>query len=482
MRAVPLGQKLIPEEIIERAHEMVESGLSVRETARRLDVQPTQLRNKLKARGTKMRTQSESAAHRNRESAHRQHAADIAAEEIIRIFKTEDVSLYEIAERFGTARKNVRRILAEAGIPQDEIEKRQRRQIGAASTLEARKGIDLDQVAAEYATGVNLATLAEKYGVAYVTLSYRLSQMGIEIRDSRRWEFRQDAFSTLTPEAAYWVGFIEADGNIGKDRPTITIRLQEADTVVLEDFCDWIHLDRAAIKHRMHRDGFGECLLTLQSQTMYEDLMRYGIVPRKSWNWSGGFAIPDDLMPHFIRGWFDGDGVASFNKGRYVNGKLAVVGIAGLRDSLEWLQEYLQRSMPEGSVKLRTPPGKPEYFAVLEIMQKAAIATFHEYVNGTPRLERKWAKLDLHYEQWLKFGNAHWKSTLEIAERVKSLSQNGWIAATDQELAEELEVLATDDELLTQLNDVLLVKTASLELPEDIMDELGGPHLNFHNE
>jgi len=119
IRDLPLGWKLITEETVERAHEMVEDGLSVRETARQLDVHPAQLRSKLKVRGTKMRTQSESAAHRNRQLAHRQHAADAAAEEIIHIFKTEDVSMYEIADRFGTARKNVRRILTEAGIPQD---------------------------------------------------------------------------------------------------------------------------------------------------------------------------------------------------------------------------------------------------------------------------------------------------------------------------------------------------------------------------
>jgi len=42
-------------------------------------------------------------------------------------------------------------------------------------------------------------------------------------------------------------------------------------------------------------------------------------------------------------------------------------------------------------------------------------------VNGYPRLERKWTKLDLHYEQWQKFGNSNWKTDADIAARMRAM-------------------------------------------------------------
>lgn len=411
----------ISEETVERAHELVESGLSARAAAREVGVEYSSLYPRLKKRGTRMRTQSASASHRNREQAFRQRAADQAVEQIVSAFKETPSSLDVIADRFGTDRINVRRLLKDAGITQDEISIRQRNQTGLKSTIEARKGVNLEMVATEYLAGASLVSLAAKYGVHYVTLSARLSDLGIEIRDNRKWQFRQDAFTTLTPEGAYWLGFIEADGNIGRDKPTLTIRLQERDLIVLEQFADWLELARENITHRVHRNGFGECLLHVTSQTIHDDLVSYGIVPRKSWNWSGGFNIPNELLGHFVRGWFDGDGVAGFNMGKAANGAMSVLGFSGLSDSLAWLRDKLSDVMPIDSLHLRNPrPGAP-HFAVLDITQKAAIAAFYEFANGFPRLERKWAKIDIHYEQWQTFGNKNWKADPEIAARIRAL-------------------------------------------------------------
>ncbi len=117
-----------------------------------------------------------------------------------------------------------------------------------------------------------------------------------------------------TPEKAYWLGFISADGCI-----VATKTLPEGSHLNLKlAIRDKGHLVKlketlgafAAIRTGLH-DGFGKLMgyaeFNLRSGRITESLVALGVTPRKSATlvpWDG----PADLMPHYWRGMFDGDG------------------------------------------------------------------------------------------------------------------------------------------------------------------------------
>ena len=137
----------------------------------------------------------------------------------------------------------------------------------------------------------------------------------------RRYALDETYFDQIdTPEKAYWLGFITADGCIGENAAG-----QPADLRIGLAVCDDGHLRKLCIALGSNRpvlyydDG---AVVTFGSRHLADSLGRLGVVPRKSLNetpWDG----PPDLMPHYWRGLFDGDGTIFVSKGSWC------VGICG---------------------------------------------------------------------------------------------------------------------------------------------------------
>lgn len=132
---------------------------------------------------------------------------------------------------------------------------------------------------------------------------------------SRRVRLNEDYFNTIdTEEKAYWLGFIYADGCIYKgDSPNsyrLQINLKAADKNILIAFQDAIESEYKLQDKKVN--GKDAALLKINSTKMCLDLMRYGVVPRKSSGCKFPVEVPKELERHFIRGYFDGDG--SVNK------------------------------------------------------------------------------------------------------------------------------------------------------------------------
>ena len=118
-----------------------------------------------------------------------------------------------------------------------------------------------------------------------------------------------------TQEQAYWLGFIAADGSIvlsGTKSYSLRIELSERDAKHLEAMAASLGTDKP-VRHSVRRNGgslggAGEfAYLAIDSWRITEALQRLGVTPRKSATaepWDG----PADLMPHYWRGLFDGDG------------------------------------------------------------------------------------------------------------------------------------------------------------------------------
>ena len=137
----------------------------------------------------------------------------------------------------------------------------------------------------------------------------------------------RDFFNVInTEEKAYWLGFIFADGyisfseaNMKKGQLATTycvgIKLQISDSDHLKKFNKSINGNYKVFTETAYPDGFRKKItksakILVYSEQMYKDLNKYF---DRDKTYTAEFPdIPVELMRHFIRGYFDGDGCFTF--------------------------------------------------------------------------------------------------------------------------------------------------------------------------
>jgi hypothetical protein len=161
------------------------------------------------------------------------------------------------------------------------------------------------------------------------SIELKASRMGL-----KKYPYTCDYFyfnDIDTEEKAYWLGFLTADGWISKSKQTnagVTgIELQYSDIGHLKKFnksiCGNYQItDRwrsCSISTKDKEKKHHTCVIRIFSTTMYEALCRLGFSNNKSYD----FCMPqirDDLIKHYVRGYFDGDGCLCYtNKSFRIN-------------------------------------------------------------------------------------------------------------------------------------------------------------------
>ncbi len=127
----------------------------------------------------------------------------------------------------------------------------------------------------------------------------------------QRYFVDENAFNRLTPATAYVLGFIYADGNVftRKRGGSVEYRLTIAniDKPLLNQIRTVL---RSAHPLGKFKSGVNTCYhLTIGNRPLVESLISLGVTPRKSKTIQWPNLAPD-LVPHFVRGYFDGDGWA----------------------------------------------------------------------------------------------------------------------------------------------------------------------------
>lgn len=122
-----------------------------------------------------------------------------------------------------------------------------------------------------------------------------------------------------TPNKAYILGFLYADGNLTQHGYGIRLFLQDRDKNILEDILAELksnyplHFYDYSYKPN-HRNQYG---IFISNKYMFNSLLNCGLTPNKSLTLKYPTCIPDKYQKDFLRGYFDGDGTLHSSK----NGK-----------------------------------------------------------------------------------------------------------------------------------------------------------------
>lgn len=239
-------------------------------------------------------------------------------------------SLLNIATEIHSTRKTVSKKLKEFGV--QVINKR----FITQETLDIIK---------ERLKTESLTKICKDLHVTSGNVSKKLRKQGVQIiNQHNKTKFNENVFDSIdTEEKAYWLGFLFADGYIDssplksnrKSYYSFGLALQIRDINHLLKFNKFIQHNKTNIITYTNDPIRPSCRWCIRNKHLWETLNSLGHTPQKSLN----LKFPNldifknkSLIRHFIRGYFDGDGCLTYDRGynkklgNYMKPRLGFIG------------------------------------------------------------------------------------------------------------------------------------------------------------
>lgn len=182
--------------------------------------------------------------------------------------------------------------------------------------------------------------LSKEYGVSIGRISQIWAKAGLKGKDARVYTIKnENIFKTIDNESAYLLGFIGADGCLykypdgDKRQDVLSIIIQRQDRKILELFQEKIQTNKPISESKNKYVS-----LQISSNIISEDLRNLNISYRKTYE-NTIANIPNEYMPHLIRGYFDGDGSIKVDNNMISN---THINISGYYKNLIKIQKYLE--------------------------------------------------------------------------------------------------------------------------------------------
>lgn len=235
------------------------------------------------------------------------------ARKIIKMMFEENMTYKEIGqELFGTGYskpyKIVKKFKEELGIPKDIV-------LSISSYYAFLKPeISMEMIELYEKERISIVAIGERYNMSEPTVRKIFEYYDIGIRGvGYEPRVNQAIFNEIDTELkAYTLGLITTDGHISQDLSSISISLKESDSYILEQINKDLFEGRGHIATTHPERDEPQIKLSWGGKYMSTVLAKYNVVPRKTYNLTKIYkGIRPDLMHHYIRGLYDGDGVTS---------------------------------------------------------------------------------------------------------------------------------------------------------------------------
>lgn len=279
------------------------------------------------------------------------------------------------------------------------------------------------EVIALYQQGLSYRKVSKQSEVPRTTCMGIVKRSGVDLREysgerPRTHLFNKGFFKDIdSEEKAYILGLLFADGNI-RTSGCVRISLQYSDREILEKacLCMGAPLDRVTkIVAFPHGEPYDYAHFEVNSMDMVADLSVFGCVSPKVFK----IRLPrirEDLLRHFIRGYFDGDGsIYQHKQGHFV------FDITGNPKFVSDVQELFLTRL---GIKLTFKVCSNKRSRNISISNLKALEKVYSwlYQDATIYLERKYLK----FQEFLKYMEEMYKKhdgyripdSLEELERV----------------------------------------------------------------
>lgn len=241
---------------------------------------------------------------------------------------------------------------------------------------------------------INYISLSSKYKVSLWTISEILKRNNVKKVETiksarkRKWNPDNNFFSIIdTEEKAYFLGLMFADGCVSNPNNKYwhtSISLVKDDSYLLEKLSKLIYNvekplhSRPAMK-RIRQNGKVIleqpcCQFYVYGKEFADSLILNGCHPRKSLNLEFPSTVPNELIHHFIRGYFDGDGsIGLYYKGKRKDLRLSIVSSENFILKLVDLLKTININL-----KCRQRPGDKVFYAFC--WDLVNIKMFYDYI------------------------------------------------------------------------------------------------------
>lgn len=293
-----------------------------------------------------------------------------------------------------------------------------------------------EEICSRYQNGETSTLLVKAFNCSSTKIFKILRSHGVKIKTPnervKKYSINDDFFEKVDSEIkAYLLGFLYADGCVNEPASpnrsgSVSLMVQSRDIEIINLIN--AHLFKDRIPKLKTSKG---CVRTvICSRKIFNDLIRLGCTPRKSLilDFPSQDQVPDCLIPHFIRGLFDGDGCININKIKH-HGDLSFVGASKIMSKLD---VFIQKLGIKTHYRDFFAMGRGNYCGVT-VASESGIRKLFDFMYGDANffLKRKFDKFQLLFEnQKNKPVNGNSKPILQINKLTNQVIKK-WNSATE---------------------------------------------------
>lgn len=306
---------------------------------------------------------------------------------ICNLYQNERLSLNKISKKLGISSLRIKTALLKSNV---KLDPDHLNPIYKDSIKSEIKHLYLDKM-------MGCKRIGKELGISEKRIAKFLKDEGL-LQHSRNKKHKCNSyfFSEIDcEEKAYWLGVLYADGNVSSSTPEI--KFTSTDKEWVEMFLNSI--GSTDVPHREFHKKFQKEIwkARITDKKLHNDLISVGCVPAKSLI----IEFPElnkDLIRHFIRGYFDGDGFVTISNNSTKKENCYTLK-SGFCSGSEIFVKQLVDKIPTKNkiVKKRNKPGQL-YEIKLSVNDSYKLYKYI-YTNASVFLQRKKDKFDYYIKQ-----------------------------------------------------------------------------------